>query len=61
MDNEGRAVDKVYLDFSRTLMIACCKLTKHGLEEQTEVHCKLAEQLGPEHDQWYNVWFEATD
>lgn len=42
-------------------MIACCKLTKHGLEEQTEVHCKLAEQLGPEHDQWYRGWFEATD
>lgn len=54
-------MDKVYLDFSRTLMIACCKLTKHGLEEQTEVHCKLDEQLGPEHDQWYRGWFEATD
>lgn len=25
------------------------------------MYCKLAEQLGPEHDHWYKVWFEASN
>ena len=64
--NKGRAVDVVYLDFSKAFntvshSILTGKLRKCGLDEWTVRWIEiLAQQQNAEgHDQWSRVWIEA--